>query len=222
MRILRSATPHLIRLAILSGLCVGVVAPAAAQTATARPQPAPASATNVVAPGHWSITPFLGVGFSGDISGATGALGAAAGYAWTDRVGFEGELNVLPSPENDGLVTVGTHVWSLTGNVLYHFGGQDFKPYGVFGIGFGHAGADLSSVNVNTTTTTTANTTTGTTATNLNTSSTSFVVDFGGGVERKITDRLALRGDLRYFFGGDLVPDYWRLGAGVRIDMGPR
>jgi hypothetical protein len=63
-------------------------------------------------------------------------------------------------------------------------------------------------------------TNTGTMATDLNTSSTSFVVDFGGGVERKITDRLALRGDLRYFFGGDLVPDYWRLGGGLRIDMG--
>jgi len=41
------------------------------------------------------------------------------------------------------------------------------------------------------------------------------VVNFGGGVERRINDRIGFRGDLRYFFGGDLVPDYWRLGAGL-------
>ena len=41
-------------------------------------------------------------------------------------------------------------------------------------------------------------------------------------VERRIADRLAFRGDLRYFFGSNLVPDYWRLGAGLTIDLGTR
>jgi len=152
----------------------------------------------------WSVTPFVGVGFSGDLDGGAGALGAAAGYVWSERVSFEGELNVLPSSEASGVVEVATHSWSLTGNVLYHFSGRSFKPYGVFGLGFGHANADLSSASA-----------LGPSAAALNPSSTDFVVNFGGGVERRINDRIGFRGDLRYFFGGDLVPDYWRLGAGL-------
>lgn len=177
---------------------------AAAQTAAA-PPPAP-STTTVFSPGHWTVTPFIGVGFSGDVDSATGALGAAAGYVWSDRMSFEGEFNVLPSSEANGVVEVSTNVWSLTGNVLYHFSGQKFVPYGVVGIGFGHASADLTNSPL----------------ANVNTSSTQFVLNFGGGVERRWTERLAVRGDLRYFFGGDLVPDYWRLSGGVTFDMGGR
>ena len=200
---------RLTRSILMIAFCVtGTAGIAQAQTRTTT---APPPSTNVVAPGHWTITPFVGVGFSGDLDSGTGALGAAAGYVWSDRIGFEGELNILPSSENSGVLEVGTHVWSLTGNVLYHFTGRNFIPYGLIGIGFGHAGADLSNVP-----------TTPGSAADLSTSSTNFIVNFGGGVERRFTDRLALRGDLRYFFGGDLVPDYWRLGGGVTIDMGRR
>jgi hypothetical protein len=175
---------------------------AAAQTPAA---PAP-STRNVFNPGHWTVTPFIGVGFSGDVDSATGALGAAAGYVWSDRMSFEGEFNVLPSSEANGVIEVGTRVWSLTGNVLYHFNGRTVVPYGVVGIGFGHTSADLKN----------------STLTSLDTSSTEFVLNFGGGVERRWTERLAVRGDLRYFFGGDLVPDYWRLSGGVTFDIGRR
>jgi hypothetical protein len=155
-------------------------------------------------PGHWTVTPFVGVGFSGDLDSGTGAVGAAAGYLLNERVTLEGELNVLPSGEQNGLVEVGTSVWSVTGNLLYHFAGRSFVPYGVVGIGFGHAGADVPNIG----------------STTLQTSSTAFVWNFGGGVERRLTPRLGFRGDLRYLFGGDLVPDYWRLGAGLIIDVG--
>jgi opacity protein-like surface antigen len=152
------------------------------------------------------VTPFVGIGFSGDLDSATGALGAAAGYVWSDRLTVEGEFNVLPSSEANGVVEVSTHVWSLTGNALYHFSGRKFVPYGVVGIGFGHGSTDLDGLGL----------------TGVDTSSTEFVLNFGGGVERRLTDRLGFRGDLRYFFGGDLVPDYWRLGAGITIDLGGR
>jgi hypothetical protein len=42
------------------------------------------------------------------------------------------------------------------------------------------------------------------------------------GFERAITEKIHFRGDLRYFFGGDLVPDYWRLRAGLRFGLGNR
>jgi hypothetical protein len=181
----------------------GFVGNASAQTGRTTPS---STTTTVMSPGHWTVTPFVGIGFSGDLDSATGALGAAAGYVWSDRLTVEGEFNVLPSSEANGVVEVSTHVWSLTGNALYHFSGRKFVPYGVVGIGFGHGSTDLDGLGL----------------TGVDTSSTEFVLNFGGGVERRLTDRLGFRGDLRYFFGGDLVPDYWRLGAGITIDLGGR
>ena len=56
----------------------------------------------------------------------------------------------------------------------------------------------------------------------LDTSSTEFLVNLGGGVERAIRENIRFRGDMRYFFGGDLVPDYWRLSAGLQFGLRPR
>ena len=179
--------------------------PGAASAQTRNRLPA-GQTTTVIDPGHWTVTPFIGIGFSGDLDSPTGAFGAAAGYVWTERVTLEGELNILPSSEVNGLVEVDNKVWSLTGNVVYHFTGRQWIPYGVFGIGFGHGSVDVDNPSLS----------------QLSTSSTEFVVNFGGGVERRLTERLAFRGDLRYFFGGDLVPDYWRLAAGLSIDLGRR
>lgn len=165
------------------------------------------SASALPAPGQWSVSPFAAVGFSGDLDSATKAFGAAAGYAWTPRVSFEGELNILPTSEASGVFEFDTHVWSLTGNALYHFAEQPFVPYGVVGIGFAHAGADTSDPRVPA-------------LPNIATSSNNFIVNFGGGIQRALTPVVSLRGDLRYFFGGDLVPDYWRLGAGVSFNLG--
>jgi outer membrane protein with beta-barrel domain len=133
----------------------------------------------VFTPGDWTVTPFVGLGFSGNLDSGTGALGAAAGYVWTERVSVEGELNVLPSSEASGLIEVGTHSWTLTANALYHFSGRTWVPYGVFGIGFGHAGADVTGTGVNG-------------AWTLNSSSTEFVANLGGGVERRLNDRMGI------------------------------
>jgi len=188
-------------------LIVALVAatPAAAQA------PAVAQAGT---PGQFTVTPFAGFGFSGDLDGGTGALGVAGGYIWSNRVAFEGAWNWLPSSENTGLIEVDSQVWSLTGNVLYHFNRRNnWVPYGAIGIGFGHANVDLDldddgdDEDV---------------LEGFDTSSTEFVLNFGGGVERRIANQVAVRGDLRYFFGADLVPDFWRLSAGVSFGFGNR
>jgi len=148
----------------------------------------------------------IGTAFSGDVDSPTVVLGVAGGYRWTPRVTLEGEFNLLPSSEASGLLEVDTTIWNLTGNLLYHFAQRPWRPYGAFGIGLGHGSADLNSSNP-------------ALANLANTSSTEFVVNFGGGVERSIRDGIRFRGDLRYFFGGDLVADYWRLGLGVSFDV---
>jgi opacity protein-like surface antigen len=179
--------------------------PAAAQQPTPPSNPA-------ASPGEFTVTPFIGFGFSGDLDGATGVLGVAAGYVWSDRVSIEAEYSLLPSSENTGLVEVDSTVWNLTANMLYRFGGREgWVPYGAVGIGFGHATIDLD-VDED-----------GEDDPNLEIfedTSTEFVLNFGGGVERRLTDRVAFRGDLRYFFGADLVPDFWRLSGGLTFGFG--
>jgi opacity protein-like surface antigen len=198
---------------------VGSATDAAAQTSPGA-QPPPSVTTQRV--GGWSVTPFIGFGFSGDLDSAAGAFGVAGGYGWSPSVTLEGELNVLPSSETGGVVEANSNAWSLTGNLLYHFAPRAIRPYAVVGLGLGHASADVDTVLGTTTTPTTTGTTTTTTTTNVEQSSTEFVFNFGGGIERAITENIHFRGDLRYFFGGDLVPDYWRLSAGLRFGLGRR
>jgi opacity protein-like surface antigen len=157
--------------------------------------------TTTIPPEMWTATPFVGFAFSGDLDSATGAIGIAGGYVWSPRLSFEGELNFLPSSENSGLVEVNTSVVSFTANALYHFSGRRWVPYGVGGIGFGHAKADVSPNDPVLAT--------------FDDTSNSFVAAIGGGVEHALRNNTAVRGDFRYMFGGDLVPDYWRLTAGV-------
>jgi len=71
--------------------------PASAQQPTTSPTTAPAVS------GSWSVTPFAGFGFSGDLDGATGAIGVAGGYGWSPTISLEGEFNLLSSSENGGL-----------------------------------------------------------------------------------------------------------------------
>jgi opacity protein-like surface antigen len=186
----------LLRTIAVVAAAVGPATPGSAQTAVASPT-------------HWTLTPFVGVAFSGDLDSGTGSLGAAGGYMWNDRVALEAEFNFLPSSEASGLVELDSREWSLTGNLLYHFAGRSaFVPYGVVGMGFGHGSVDVDDADP--------------ALVDLDSDSTEFVATLGGGVERAIRDRLAFRGDLRYFFGGDFVPDFWRLSAGLTFDLGGR
>jgi len=172
---------------------------------TVHAQSAQPTTTNLVDTGHFTVTPYIGVGFSGDLDQGSFAIGVAGGYVYNRRLSFEGDWNYLPSFENHGFVELDSSEWSLTGNVLYHFAGRAFVPYAAFGIGFGHGSIDDES---------------GVVPAGFATSSNEFVWNFGGGVERRFHERMAFRGDLRYFFGGDYVPDFWRLSAGVTFDLG--
>jgi opacity protein-like surface antigen len=154
-----------------------------------------------IVPGQWTVTPFIGFGFSGDLDSGTGLLGVAGGFNYNSKVSVEGEFTLLPSPELNGLTEADATAWSLTGNLLYHFvTTHPFIPYAVAGIGVGHSGANGKDP---------------LTLLPFDNSSTVFVANIGGGLERQFSDRLRFRGDLRYLFGGDLVPDYWRVSAGI-------
>jgi hypothetical protein len=176
-----------------------------ASATSARAQATTPATTSLTAPGTWTVTPFIGTGFSGDLDSPSFVFGAAAGYTWTDRLSFEGEFNAIPNSEYSGLLELDNNVWSLTGNALYHFSGRRFVPYGVFGLGIGHGSLDVDSDDP--------------VLNSLDSNSNEFIINFGGGVERQIRDRMAIRGDLRYFTGGDLVPDYWRFAIGVTFQV---
>ena len=167
----------------------------------------PGQTTTTISPGHWTATPFVGFGFSGDLDSGTGLFGVAGGYVWNPRWSFEGEFTMLPSSENSGVIEAESTVWTLAANALYHFSGRDWVPYAVGGIGFGHAGVDLDDDDFGDV---------------LDDSSNEFIANFGGGVERLIANNVGFRGDVRYFFGGDLVPDYWRVSAGLTFGFRPR
>ncbi|MGE0449352.1 MAG: outer membrane protein [Vicinamibacterales bacterium] len=179
---------------------IAALAFSAALTTTAAAQPAAPQTTTTIDPGYWTVTPFVGLGFSGDLDGGTAVLGGAAGYVWNPRISFEGEFSILPSSENSGLVEVDSTVWALTGNLLYHFTGREWVPYAAAGLGIGRATVDVNGSSV---------------LDNFDTASTKVIANFGGGVERLIANNVGFRGDLRYQFGADLVPDYWRATAGI-------
>lgn len=167
----------------------------------------PGQTTTTISPGHWTATPFVGFGFSGDLDSPTGLFGVAGGYVWNPRWSFEGEFTVLPSSENSGVIEAESTVWTLAANALYHFSGRDWVPYAVGGIGFGHSGVDLDDFDDNDL---------------FDDSSNEFIANFGGGVERLIANNVGFRGDARYFFAGDLVPDYWRISVGLTFGFRPR
>jgi opacity protein-like surface antigen len=186
-----------------AAMILTVIAVAHGASAQTAPNTAPPLET-----GEWTVTPMIGTGFSGDLDSPTVLIGVAGGYNWNPKVSLEGEFNLLPSSESSGVIELSTKIWNVTGNLLYHFSEKPFVPYAAVGLGLGHGSAD---VNV-----------TDPLLNSVSSSSTEFVFNFGGGVERAIHDGIRFRGDLRYFFGGDLVADYWRLGLGLSFDIAHR
>src|SRR3954466_6634644 len=65
----------------LVGTAVIAAAAMLGAAGTARAQaPQPPAITNLFDQGHWTATPFIGFGFSGDLDSSTGALGVAGGH----------------------------------------------------------------------------------------------------------------------------------------------
>ena len=177
-----------------------LAAPAAQAQTTTTTQPA-GEPLEVM---RWTVTPFIGAGFSGDLENSPVNLGAALAYNWSSRIAFEGQFAYM-NAEQGQLFEFETNVWTLDANVLYHFAEEQWIPYLALGIGMMRASTDIEDLPV---------------VGDVDDASTELAINFGGGVKRQLTDRVRLRGDLRYFNGGDLAPDFWRVTAGLTFALG--
>lgn len=204
----REVRENVTRLITITLFTIAVGA-AGATTASAQATQ-PGSPAGPVATAHWTVTPFIGFPFSGDIEGGATGFGVAGGYTWNSRVAVETELAVFPTVPEGPLINFDASTWNLTGNLLYHFAPRSSRitPFVIGGLGVGHANTDIL-------------------ATDpllrefgATDSSTGFIVNFGGGLKYYLNDRFGVRGDLRYFTGHDLVPDHLRLSFGLGIDLG--
>jgi OOP family OmpA-OmpF porin len=160
-------------------------------------------------PGTFDITPFIGFGLGfGDDSldpfdpGSSFLLGVAVGYNVTTNLSIEGELGIIPDIIGD-TDDVDLGITTFSANGVYHFDTQTkFVPYATLGLGFGSMGLDVEGVD--------------------DESNTEFLVNLGGGVKYPVTDRLQVRGDLRYFSINDENPNFWRVYGGVTFGFGSR
>jgi OmpA-OmpF porin, OOP family len=181
------------------GLAAGLFTAAPAQAQSALPEP-----------GTFDITPFIGFGTGfGDDSldpfdpSASFLLGVAVGYNLTTNLSIEGELGHIPDIVGDtDAFDLGITTFSANG--VYHFDTETkFVPYATLGLGFGNMALDIEDVDDED-------------------SSTEFLFNLGGGVKYPVTDRLQVRGDLRYFSINDENPNFWRVYGGVTFGFGAR
>lgn len=184
-----------------SGMMGAVVLAAGLVTASA----ALAQPSALPEPNTFEITPFLGVGLGfsdGDgLSDGAFLLGAAGAYNFTTQLAVEGELGIIPDIAGESSA-VDVSVQTFSANGVYHFDTRTaIVPYATLGLGFGRVSADIAIDDD---------------------SHTEFAVNLGGGVKYPINDRLAIRGDLRYFNVNDENPNFWRIYGGVTFRLGQR
>jgi OOP family OmpA-OmpF porin len=146
-------------------------------------------------PQTWDVTPFLGINFAGDLDGASPGVGVAGAYNWSENLAFEGEFSWIPDAVG-GDNNVDEPITTLSANGVYSFNtGSKVTPYATLGIGLGHTSVTVKNP---------AN----------EASETGFQVNLGGGVKVPVTEKLTVRGDLRYFHTND-QPSFVRLYGGV-------
>ncbi len=167
-----------------------------------------------LASAQWSATPHIGAAVGGVPDGAKIDYGAAVG--WMGRVvGFE--VDVSHSPDFFAVTDVPDVLFSqssvttlmVNGVLGVPFGGDRLRPYAAGGVGLfrSHIGSEDDFVRGR--------------ANNVG-------INLGGGVISHLSDRIGLRGDIRYFRdlqevegqseffspGSDRL-DFWRATAGV-------
>jgi OmpA-OmpF porin, OOP family len=180
------------------GLAAGLLTAAPAHAQSALPEP-----------NTFDITPFVGFGLGfGDEAldpfdpGSSFLLGVAVGYNFTTNLSVEGELGIIPDIVGD-TNNVDLGITTFSANGVYHFDTQSkIVPYATFGLGFGSMSIDANDLDED--------------------SNTEFLINLGGGVKYPVTDRLQVRGDLRYFSINDENPNFWRVYGGVTFGFGPR
>jgi hypothetical protein len=186
---------------------VGVAAALTVVVLTAGTASAQQPPTTDIEPGHWTVTPMLGFGSGGDLNNGALGVGIAGGYNWSSQIGLELAFTLLPSNDQGDLVDIETSVWNLTGDLSYHFTRQPTVPYAVVGFGMARADTnDADAVVIN--------------GLDFEAASTELILNFGAGLERAIAENANVRGDVRYYTGNDLVPDFLRVFAGVTFDLG--
>jgi opacity protein-like surface antigen len=173
-----------------------------AQTAATQPDPQQTFAPLPPEPEGLTFSPFLGLGFAGDYENVPAAFGAALGYGMNPNVSVEGEVAFVPAGEQGILTQFDSSMFTLSGNVLYHFiATEQFTPYLTAGIGMMNTDAEAE-------------------GTDLIEDDTrfGFAWNWGAGLKTAVSDRFGLRADLRYFNAReDLAPDHWRMYGGVVI-----
>jgi opacity protein-like surface antigen len=163
-------------------------------------QPQDAVAPLPPEPEGLTLTPFLASSFGADLRSSGTTAGAALGYGANQRISLEAEFAVAPNTRQGQLIEVDSSLWSLSGNVLYHFLRENFTPYATVGIGVLSANVDLPpGLDL------------------VERSTTGFAFNFGGGAKAALNDRFGIRADLRYINAGDAAPDHWRLYGGLMI-----
>jgi opacity protein-like surface antigen len=154
---------------------------------------------------RWTLTPFLGAGFGGDIADTTASLGVASSYNFTPEFAVEGELAYSGEGADNDVFEFDSRLWTFSGNVIYHFTGSDrFLPYATAGLGLMRTSVDieLGSNEI------------------VDASNEELAFNVGGGLKAHLTRRAHLRGDIRFFNGGDVDDNFWRAYGGVTIMLG--
>jgi opacity protein-like surface antigen len=160
-----------------------------------------AQALSVVEPNTITVTPFLSGSFGTSNGGDSSlGIGAAIGYDWTRRLGFEFEIGRVFDIAGD----TANLDWSLTnfsGNVVVHFDAPRLTPYATAGLGWERSSLGFDDDDP---------------ILDLDVpSSTEIAWNFGGGVKVPVNERILARADLRRFQVNDLAPDHWRLYGGL-------
>jgi opacity protein-like surface antigen len=144
----------------------------------------------------WEVTPFIGVGFGGNLETSPGTGGVAFGYGGRG-FGFEGEIARLRGEQGTPTPFDFT-TWTFMLNGLYGFEREGFTPYGLFGIGVQRVSADLTAI-----------------PGEFDATDSSFAWNVGAGLKTWLTHRAGLRADVRYIGGrGPIGPDFVRLYGG--------